>query len=263
MNSLIRFIADVLDLPGMPVAGGSGRFERGSGVMAREERDVHDFNEVDMRQIGNLIITQGDEEKLVIEAEDNILPHILTTVEGGRLTIHHEHHFFDWLRPTLPIIFRLSVKTLNRVKLSGVGGIQCERLKSDHFRVEVSGSGTANFGELTASRVEIGISGSGDGRFQHVTADEIETRISGSGDLRAAGRVTSQEVRISGAGTYLGDELNSEVAHLDISGSGAAQLRVARELQVSISGSGSVRYYGSPAVHQRISGSGRIRQVEA
>lgn len=262
MNSILRLIFDVLDLPGKPVAGGSSRFERGSGNMTSEERDVRGFNEVEMRMVGNLIITQGGEEHLVIEAEDNILPYIETTVTGGRLLITHEHHFFDWMRPTLPITFHLSVKDLSQVKLSGSGGVQCDSLKSDRFRIEISGSGKASFGELTASSLEIGISGSGDGRFQHVTAEEIETRISGSGDLTIAGRTTRQEIRIGGAGTYEAGELTSDVTRLDISGSGDARVRVASQLQVGISGSGSIRYYGSPSVSQRISGSGRIRRVE-
>lgn len=259
MNSLIRLIFDVLDLP---VAGGSGQRERGSGNLVREERDVHDFNEVELHQIGNLIITQGDEEKLVIEAEDNILPHIETTVSGGCLIIERQHLLFDWMHPTLPITFYLSVKVLNRVKLSGSGGIECDRLKSDRFRLEISGSGKTTFGELAADSLEINISGSGDGRFGNVSAGEIETRISGSGDLTLAGQVASQEIRISGAGKYDADELSSESARVDITGAGDARLRVARELRVSITGSGSVRYHGSPTVQQRISGSGRVRQVE-
>lgn len=262
MNSLIRFIADVLDLPGMSVAGGSGQRERGSGNLVREERDVHDFTEVELHQIGNLIITQGDEEKLVIEAEDNILPHIETTVSGGCLIITRQHLLFDWMHPTLPITFYLSVKELNRAKLSGSGAIECDHLKSDRFRLDISGSGKTKFGELAADSLEINVSGSGAGRFGNVSVDEIETRISGSGDLTVAGQVTSQEIRISGAGKYDAEELSSEAADVDITGAGDARLRVARELRVSITGSGSVRYHGSPAVQKRISGSGRIRQVE-
>src|SRR5579875_1040862 len=68
MDSIVQLILDVLDLPGMPVAGGSSRFERGSGNLTREDRAVQDFNEVEMRMVGNLVVTQGDEEHLVIEA---------------------------------------------------------------------------------------------------------------------------------------------------------------------------------------------------
>lgn len=259
MNSLIRYIVDILN---SPVAGGSGQREQGSGNVVREERDVRDFNEVELRQVGKLIITQGDEEKLVIEAEDNILPHIETTVSAGCLVIEHEHRLFDWLRPTLPITFYLSVKTLNRTKLSGSGAVECERLKSDRFKMEISGAGKANFGELDSSQLEINISGSGDGRFRHVTADEIETRISGSGDLTIAGRTTDQGIHINGAGKYEAEGLSSEHASFDISGAGDARVRVARELRANISGSGSIRYYGSPTIRQRVSGSGRIRQLE-
>ena len=45
---------------------------RGSGDIETEERDVSGFDEVYLSGIGNLIVTQGEEESLVIEADDKL-----------------------------------------------------------------------------------------------------------------------------------------------------------------------------------------------
>src|SRR3990170_5909134 len=62
-------------------------FVRGSGNVVTEERDVSDFHKIHLSGIGNLIITQGEEESLTIEADDNIMPLISADVSGERLTI--------------------------------------------------------------------------------------------------------------------------------------------------------------------------------
>ena len=46
---------------------------RGSGDLVTEEREVSGFDELHFSGMGSLIIEQGDEETLIIEADDNII----------------------------------------------------------------------------------------------------------------------------------------------------------------------------------------------
>jgi hypothetical protein len=55
----------------------------GSGNVITESRDVAGFNEIALGGIGTGIVTQGDEEALTIEAEDNLLPPIGSEVREG------------------------------------------------------------------------------------------------------------------------------------------------------------------------------------
>jgi hypothetical protein len=82
--------------------------------------------------------------------------------------------------------------------------------------------------------------------------------ISGSGNTRIAGRVASQTIQISGSGTYLGENLDSQTARVDLSSSGNAGVKVSQTLEASISGTGSITYIGDPVVRSQISSSGQI-----
>lgn len=71
------------------VAAGAGcAVVRGSGNVVTEQRQVSGFNCIDLSGSGKLIIAQGSSEGLTIEAEDNIIGRIETSViSSGCLTL--------------------------------------------------------------------------------------------------------------------------------------------------------------------------------
>jgi hypothetical protein len=73
-----------------------------------------------------------------------------------------------------------------------------------------------------------------------------------------AGQTQRQTISLSGSGRYAAADLDSQDAHVQISGSGSALVRVQATLRAQVSGSGSVAYIGRPAVTQQRSGSGGV-----
>jgi hypothetical protein len=211
---------------------------RGSGNVTSESRDVSDFDEVVLEGIGNLTIQQTGSETLTIEAEDNIIPYLKTEVEGDRLVIGVEDN--TTINSSEPINYRLTVKDLNALTLSGSGNIATTAISTDELALTVSGSG--NIGAPDTS------------------TDELQVELSGSGSVRAAGKTDSQDIDIPGSGSYDAEDLESRETEIDLGGSGRATVNVSDELDVRISGSGSVEYSGDPTVSQDISGSGNVRQ---
>jgi len=59
----------------------------GSGSVISESRELKDFNKIKLNLAGSLEITQGNEESIKIETDDNILPIIETVVKNGTLKI--------------------------------------------------------------------------------------------------------------------------------------------------------------------------------
>ena len=212
---------------------------RGSGKPASEKREVRGFHAVSLSGVGELMLRQGGAESLSIEAEDNILPKIVTEVEDGRLKIGVERGVS--IRPTLPVRYTLVVTDLTDLELSGSGKILA--------------------GPLQCGDLSVHVSGSGDMQLESLTADTLQGSISGSGDIRIAGQVARQKIQISGSGDYDGKDLESRSAEVSVSGSGDSTLWVRDSLNVRVSGSGDVAYYGSPAITRRVSGSGRLRNL--
>lgn len=210
----------------------------GSGNVVTEQRDVGDFNEVALSGIGHLTITQTGSESLTIEAEDNILPLLTSDVHGRRLTLGTEPgvHF----TPKKPIRYTLTVKDLVAVRISGAGNIEIPALGTPSLRLDISGAGNMTVTGLAS--------------------DKLEVSMSGAGNTTCAGEVRDQDVRISGAGSYHGDDLASVTARAVISGTGSAHLRVSEQLDARVSGVGNIIYSGHPSVRKSVSGVGRITQ---
>lgn len=214
-------------------------FVRGSGDIETEERDVSGFDEVYLSGVGNLIITQGDEESLTIEADDNIIPLIKTDVFGNRLNISFRRGY-NFI-PTVKIKYYLTVIDLDKISLSGAGDIECEGFSTDKLELEISGAGDIDF---------------------NINAESVETTSAGVGDINLAGKVDSQEIDISGVGKYDAEELESRECSISLSGAGSVTVNASEELDVSISGVGNVYYAGSPHVKKDISGLGRIKSID-
>lgn len=209
--------------------------DRGSGNVITETRDVSGFDRVILNGIGDVIVVQGDEESLEIEAEDNIIPDIETEVKNGVLTIGFERRN---ILPTEPVKFRVTMRDIHGLETRGFSNIEAGKIDTD--------------------RLDLGISGTGGVNIANLRADEVVINVSGAGNLNAAGEVKSQSITLSGAGNYDGDDLASQTAEVTISGLGRVVIWVTDRMNVTISGTGNVDYYGSPEIEQRISGIGHI-----
>lgn len=215
---------------------------RGSGNIVTEARAVSNFTRVVLAGIGELNITQGDTESLTIEADDNLIPLITTQVQNDTLTIGFDTRQVNIsINPTRPIRYTLVVKNLNSLQLSGAGNINAPALKSDSLVLGNSGAGNLNLAQ--------------------VEAKTLNTTISGAGSVNVAGQVESQDISVTGLGSYNAADLKSNAASVTLSGAGSATVWATQTLNVTISGAGSVNYYGSPQVSQTITGLGSVKNV--
>jgi hypothetical protein len=186
---------------------------------------------------GELTVVQGDVESLTVEADNNLLTLIRAEVHNGRLSIGPRNVN---LRPTKAIVYRLSVKNLKDLELSGSVHGKMDAIKTDRLALHLSGSG----------RMEV----------PHLEAGTLSTHISGAGSTSVGGEVEKQEIRISGSGNHHASDLKCAQAEARISGSGHVSLWVTQSLAAHISGSGHVEYRGNATVDAHVSGSGRVRR---
>ncbi len=211
---------------------------RGSGKVITEEREVRDLERVSVAGSGRLIIAQGDEESLRVEAEDNLAPLVTTEVVNHELRIGFKSNVS--VSPTKPIVFRLAVKRLSSIDISGSATIEAKRLEADALSVEIGGSGNVNLS---------------------VYAKTVSSEISGSGKIVLAGIANKEVVTIGGSGDYVSTALKTKSCQIRIGGSGKARVNATEVLDVNISGSGKVYYAGDPAVTANISGSGSLKKI--
>lgn len=215
---------------------------RGSGNVITENRAVSGFTRVAVSGIGELTLTQGTEESLVIETDDNIMPLITSEVRNGTLYIGFSSSGPVNIDPTGEIKYTLTMKEIEGLEVSGAADMRVDSLKTGDLKLESSGAGSVQIANLIADRLDVGISGAGD--------IEIEE-----------GTVPVQEVSLSGAGSYDSSGVESQEMNIDISGAGNASVWVTGKLDIEMSGAGNLKYYGTPDLVSDISGAGHIESL--
>lgn len=229
----------VLILLAAIVLGATARLVIGSGHVVRQTRAVSAFSEVSLEGSGSLTIEQTGTESLTIEAEDNVLPHITSSVEGDRLVLAENAGVFVGIfLPRAPIHYILTVKHLTAIDVSGSGEVTMTRLNTSDLHLDISGSGSLTLDTLAATA--------------------LDATISGSGDISVAGQIQRQGVTVSGSGSYRASDLASATAQVEVSGSGDVHVRVSNSLIARVSGSGNITYLGNPQVTSNVSGSGSV-----
>ena len=207
-----------------------------------ESRPVSGFDRISLRGYGDIVLVQGETESLTIETTQEMLNRLKTEVNNGELVLSFKSWFDIWFGHD-PIKYTITLKSLRELGISGSGKVTAEHLHSDNLKLHVSGSGEVTVADLVA--------------------ESLEVRTSGSARWTLAGKVTRQEVGISGSGRYDAWALESQEAVVHVSGSGHLALKVEKTLDISVSGAGDVSYIGDPQVKQSISGAGKVKKVTA
>lgn len=217
---------------------------KGDGPVIKQERAVNSFSRINSAVDGTTYVTQEGDQRLTIEAQQNILDIIETPVLDGKLIIRFKKG--KRIGRHDPIVIRVSTPVIDGLSLEGSGDmlvtndLNCNNGLSLH----VSGSG-----ELKAKNIQV--------------AGELRAAISGSGNTFALGGWADKaQYSISGSGGI--DMLAVTVKNVDaeISGSGNVKTKATETLNVKISGSGNVWYLGNPQITTKVSGSGSVSKAQ-
>ena len=211
----------------------------------QEKRPVSNFSKLNFKAVGKIILTQGSIEELVIEAIPEICARIKTEVIDDTLIIQYSHDWKDWIDGHLlsadSIIFHLTMKNITDLSLSGPGNLSGEKLISDSMTLSLRGPGLIHLSDLSLNTLNV--------------------NLSGVGSIDLSGKANFQDVKVSGAGSFTAESLETGQSKVDLSGVGNARIWSKDSLEVNISGAGGVEYFGNPLVKQHISGVGMLKSL--
>jgi hypothetical protein len=239
MNTRTMRLSILLGIVALLFSACGASYIRGSGNIVTEERAVSDFDAINMAGYGNVIITQGDEESLTIETDENLMQYILTEVRNNKLYIEFPENTIP--DPSISITINLNVTNLESLELSGAASFDIRALDTPSLGILFNGAGNIDLASLSA--------------------DELTVQLNGAGSISGAGEVGRQDIVISGAGQYSTPNLKSSQADVLVEGLGQVEIWVTNSLTVDIEGAGSVNYYGSPSVTQNVEGAGSIKSL--
>lgn len=238
MKKTILLFAAIL-ITGVSQAQLFGKKVKGNGNVTTETRNTDDYAKIGCAGNMDFVLVKGTEGKITIEAESNLLEHIITEVKGDKLVV--------------------KVKNMITLKPSMNKKIKVTIPFNDISGVSLAGSGDLwNKDTISTNSLDVSLAGSGDINLD-VKATSVEGSVAGSGDLKLRGDTDNLEVKIAGSGDIKAFELQANHTIASIAGSGDIQVVSNQSIKARVAGSGDIEYKGNPGKEDtKVSGSGRI-----
>ncbi len=216
---------------------------RGNGVIKKETRDVSDFSSLLSQGSMDVQIAYGNSNTITVEADENLLSHIETLVENGKLVIRSKDKVN--LKSRSKMVVYVSMTKLNALQLSGSGNI--------------NGDGAFS----NSGKTDIAISGSGNIKLSFDSFNELALALSGSGNMDLKGNATKTiDASVSGSGNIECSNINSNDVVAKLSGSGNIKVYASNSIDAKISGSGNVYYKGNASnINSKVAGSGKVLKM--
>lgn len=218
---------------------GSSEKIKGNNEMTQQTRSVGDYDQISVSGMMEVELVSGQEGKIQVEAESNLMEYIETEVNNGHLKISVKKGVN--LQPSNNNKIKLVVpfEDINKVALTGSGEIfNSNEIKSRDFEVSLTGSGNINL---------------------LLVSQNLEGKLTGSGDVNLRGKAENFDVRVTGSGDFKAFDLRSRIVHAAVMGSGDIEVNPEEELNARITGSGDITYSGNPSKQDfKSTGSGSV-----
>jgi len=197
------------------------------------------FKNVVLSGLGNLYIRQGKEQGLSVKTEAELLPLISAVVEDDTLKLDFknaaEHSRAE-------VNYYLTIKDISSVISYSSSTVYIdEGIETNTLTLEIK-----SFGDMVVK----------------INVDKLIAKIEGAGKIRASGSARVQEIQITGAGEFVGNDLIGQKASIDIEGTGVAKIKAQDSLNIKIPKEGTVRYCGTPNISKEVSAKAIIEALE-
>ncbi len=212
--------------------------QKGNGNVITQERSVpENFTEIKGGSGLDIYLTQSTENKISVEADENLHPYIITDIKNGKLTIK-------------------TTENISRSKSKKVYVTFQEVSK-----IESSSGADIEGNSLIKSEVLSLSSSSGSEMKLEVLSKDISAKTSSGAELELSGKVSSFSGKASS-----GSELDAEdllIVNCTASASSGAVIKVnvKEKLDARASSGGEIAYYGNPTtVNTNKSSSGSVKK---
>jgi hypothetical protein len=214
---------------------------QGDGHVVSKSFDKTGFKDIDASSAMHVMLKQGTDYSVRIDAEKNILDLIEVRKEGDELVVGFKDN--------------VSVGPTKDIKVY---------ITAPEFRnLEASGASTfSNTDVITGNEIKLGLSGASNANL-NVNVNKLNVEASGASEIEVKGKAVYFAVDGSGSTSVSAFQLISENAEIELSGAGDAKVFVSKSLKADISGAGDVQYKGNPAtVNKEISGAGSVSKAD-
>ena len=211
----------------------------GNGNVETDERMVSEsFSEVKGSAGLDVYLTEGSENKIIVEADENLLDIIETEINNGRLNITAKQNIGRSKSKKVHVTY----KELDEIYASsGADIIGNSVIKSEKITLDAS----------SGSDIDV-----------EIFAKEVIVETSSGADIHVTGKATLLMASSSSGSQINAKELIVINCNADASSGANITVNVKEKLSTEATSGGNIRYYGNPtAVSNDASRSGNVRKM--
>ncbi len=209
---------------------------KGNGTVKIENRTLNQsFNAVKASQGLDVYLTQGNEESIVIEADENLHNLIKTEVKDNELRIYAEKNIGYASSKKIMITF----KNISKI-------------------TSTSGSDVVSTNTIHADNLELNSSSGSDMKLD-VNTKTLQCNSSSGSDLKLSGKTEKLFAEASSGSDIKAADLIAESSQVKATSGADITVNTAKELTADANSGGDIKYYGNPEkVNKTDSHSGNI-----
>ncbi|MCL1916814.1 MAG: DUF2807 domain-containing protein [Peptococcaceae bacterium] len=229
------------------LSGCSSEKVTGKGNMVKRPYDVGSFDSVEIKKANNssgavsffglgsdfeIIYKNGQENKVELEAQENLFDYIQVRVEAGTLILENSQPIKtdDKKRPKLYV----TMPQFNKLTVHGGAYFKdADKIQGEKFDIDVSG-----FCEMDLD----------------LDVNSFGIKLSNDGTVKLRGSAKSAKIDLSGIGKIEAKNLDTVDADVNIGGMGDCEISCSGTLKANASDGGTLRYKGDPELTENNSG---------
>lgn len=213
-----------------------GEGQKGNGIVVEDSRSIsEEFTVVSASEGLDVYVTQANDFKIVIEADENIIDLIGTDIKNGKLRIHAIENIGRATKKifvSLPNITALS--SSSGAELTTTNTIEAEKISLD-----------------ASSGAELKVT---------LVADEVSADASSGADIQLAGNSNMFYADASSGADIKAKELMTKICNADASSGADISLNVSETLTADASSGADITYTGQANVQKSKSSSGSVHK---
>ncbi|WP_187263408.1 head GIN domain-containing protein [Pontibacter beigongshangensis] len=210
---------------------------QGNGNIQKETRQASGFTGINISGGFAVELTQGNNEGVVLEAEENLLSQISTEVKNGVLHIYNQGN----LTSHKGMKAYITIKELRSVDISGgVKLVGHSTFKANTMKLDLSG------GSKVALALDV----------KTLNAD-----MSGAAKVELSGRADQVKLDLSGATKLSAEQLEAKQVKVEANGASKVNVFARESLEIKASGASSVAYKGSPGITAETSAAAKVSKL--
>lgn len=217
---------------------GDEKTVKGNGKVVKKEREVSSFREIEIDGTFDVIISQGDKEKVVVETDENLQQYIEVEVNDNRLLL--DNASCTKIKKVTKKKVYVTVKDLSKLLIDGVGNVEMSSLKTKDLEIIVDGVGNSTL---------------------DFTCTNLDLESDGVGNVKLSGSADNAHMTCDGVGNMSAANLVVGVLNVENSSVGNVRVNATKEIKIYSSGVGSLTYSGGAEVKEiKSSGIGTVRE---